>query len=439
MKIPFFSTSPIRKNITANMFGVGVQLLNQIILVPFYILFWGNELYSDWIVISALTTIFAMSDVGLNNVIQNRFSIKLSEGNYNECNSLLIDNYILVIITLILTLLGCTLFVYVYDITEVMSLHLLNRTQASFVFLILIAKVFIGMCSGIENAIYRATHNASISIYMDQIGNLAVALITLICILIKVPVTFLSVLICIPQLLLCFIKHFHSKKYYRYSLSWKDVDLTLFKIILWPSLSFMAFPIGNTIILQGYTLVVNSFFGADSVVLYNTTRTLCNFIKTFIGTLQNAVWPEYSIAYGNKDFDFMRRLHRKILKTSVFLASVIGIGLLLFGPIIYNIWTRGAICFSYSLMSVYVLVLFVESLWTSSSVTLMATNNHTKLGIVYILSSSMGISIAYIIAKMGMPLWSIVLTLVVSHCVIATYSIQAGLRLTNDSLKKIFL
>lgn len=439
MKIPFFSTSPIRKNITANMFGVGVQLLNQIILVPFYILFWGNELYSDWIVISALTTIFAMSDVGLNNVIQNRFSIKLSEGNYNECNSLLIDNYILVIITLILTLLGCTLFVYAYDITEVMSLHLLNRTQASFVFLILIAKVFIGMCSGIENAIYRATHNASISIYMDQIGNLAVALITLICILIKVPVTFLSVLICIPQLLLCFIKHFHSKKYYRYSLSWKDVDLTLFKIILWPSLSFMAFPIGNTIILQGYTLVVNSFFGADSVVLYNTTRTLCNFIKTFIGTLQNAVWPEYSIAYGNKDFDFMRRLHRKILKTSVFLASVIGIGLLLFGPIIYNIWTRGAICFSYSLMSVYVLVLFVESLWTSSSVTLMATNNHTKLGIVYILSSSMGISIAYIIAKMGMPLWSIVLTLVVSHCVIATYSIQAGLRLTNDSLKKIFL
>lgn len=65
MKIPFLGTSPIRKNITANMFGVGVQLLNQIILVPFYILFWGNELYSDWIVISALTTIFAMSDVGL--------------------------------------------------------------------------------------------------------------------------------------------------------------------------------------------------------------------------------------------------------------------------------------------------------------------------------------------------------------------------------------
>ncbi len=439
MKIPFLGTSPIRKNITANMFGVGVQLLNQIILVPFYILFWGNELYSDWIVISALTTIFAMSDVGLNNVIQNRFSIKLSEGNYKECNSLLTNNYILVAITLLLTLLGCALFVSVWDITEVMSLHLLTRAQAGFVFIMLIVKVFIGMCSGIENAIYRATHNASISVYMDQIGNLAVAITTLICIIIKVPVTILSVLICIPQLILCFIKHVHSKRYYKYSLSSKYVDLTLFRTILLPSLSFMAFPLGNTIILQGYTLVVNSFFGADSVVLYNTTRTLCNFIKTFIGTLQSAVWPEYSIAYGNKNFCLMRSLHRKILRISVLLSSIIGIGLLLLGPIVFDIWTRGAICFSYSLMSSYVLVLFVESLWTSSSVTLMATNNHTKLGLVYIFSSSIGIFIAFIVAREGMPLWSIVLTLVVSHCIIATYSIKAGLKLTNDSLKKIFV
>lgn len=52
MKHIFIGNSPIRKNLLANGFGIGVQLLNQIVLVPFYILFWGNELYSDWIVIS---------------------------------------------------------------------------------------------------------------------------------------------------------------------------------------------------------------------------------------------------------------------------------------------------------------------------------------------------------------------------------------------------
>lgn len=436
MKIPFIGNSPIRKNMTANLFGVGVQLLNQIVLVPFYILFWGNELYSDWIVISALTTIFAMSDVGLNNVIQNRFSIKLSEGEHKECNSLLTDNFLLVAITLLLTLLGCLVFVGFWDITKVMNLHLLTRTQANFVFIVLLVKVFIGMFSGIENAIYRATHNASISVYMDQIGNLVVALLTLGCILLKVPVVIMCVLICLPQAILLVVKHFHSKRYYNYKFSLFSADWPLFKSVLLPSLSFMAFPLGNTIVLQGYTLVVNSFFGADSVVLYNTTRTLCNFIKTLLGTLQGAVWPEYSIAYGKGDFSLMRHLHHKILKVTVLTSTCAGLGLLLFGSFIFKVWTHNAVEFSYTLMGVYVCALFVESLWTSSSVTLMATNNHTKLGIIYIVAASLAIALANGLLSLidGCSLALMTTSLIFMHIIIASYAINAGFKLTKDKL-----
>lgn len=436
MKHIFIGNSPIRKNLLANGFGIGVQLLNQIVLVPFYILFWGNELYSDWIVISALTTIFAMSDVGLNNVIQNRFSIKLTEGNRKECDSLLTNNFLLVAASLLITLLGCITFVGIWDITEVMNLHLLNRAQANFVFLILVVKVFVGMFSGIENAIYRATHNASISVYMDQIGNLVVALLILGCILLKVPVTIMCVLICLPQLILLLIKHFHARKYYCYHFSLFYADWPLFKSVLWPSLSFMAFPLGNTIVLQGYTLVVNGFFGADAVVLYNTTRTLCNFVKTLLGTLQNSVWPEYSIAYGKKNFARMRHLHRKILKITIAVSFCAGVGILVFGPIIYKIWTHNAVVFSYSLMGVYVVAIFIESLWTSSSVTLMATNNHTKLGITYILSASLAIALAWVMVRFDKEcsLASMTGTLILMHILIASYTIKAGFRLTKDKL-----
>lgn len=438
MKLPFVCNSPIRKTLVANGFGVGVQLFNQIVLVPFYILFWGNELYSDWIVISAITTIFAISDVGLNNVIQNRFSIKLSEGNQKECNSLLTDNFLLVAVTLMITLVGCFVFIVFWDITNVMSLHLLSREQANFVFIILLVKVFIGMFSGIENAIYRATHNASISVYMDHIGNLIVALLILVCILLKTSVTIMCVLICLPQLVLLIIKHFHSKKFYNYKFSIQSADWQLFRSVLMPSLSFMAFPLGNTIVLQGYTLVVNVFFGADSVVLYNTTRTLCNFIKTLLGTLQSSVWPEYSIAYGKADFDLMRHLHRKIIKITITISCSVGIGLLTFGPLIFRLWTHNAVEFSFSLMSVYVVALFIESLWTSSSVTLMATNNHTKLGIIYIFAASCAIGIAYILvnAISNCSLVLITSTLIIMHLIIASYTIQAGFKFTKENCIK---
>lgn len=436
MKIPFVGSSPIRKNLLANLFGVGVQLMNQIVLVPFYILFWGNELYSDWIVISALTTIFGMSDVGLNTVIQNRFAIKLSEGNKKECESLLTNNFILVVASMLLMIFFGLIFIVCFDITEVLNLHVLTRKESNCVLMILIAKVFIITFSSVEDSIYRATHKASVSIYMNQAGNLLVAVITLVCILSKMSVVLLSLLICIPQLSLTIIKYYHSKIFFSYKFKFTSADWPLFKQVLLPSLSFMSFPVGNMIVLQGYTLVVNIFFGAESVVLFNTTRTLCNFVKTLLATLQNSVWPEYSIAYGNCDYAKMRHLHRKILKVTVGVSLVICSGIMIFGPLIFKVWTRGAVEYSYTLMATYIAALFLESLWTSSSVTVMATNNHTKLGIAYITATFIAILSAVImitfVPKCSLSMMT--MTLVLMHAVLAVYVLNEGLKFTNDEI-----
>lgn len=436
MRLPLVSKSPIRKNLLANSFGIVVQLLNQIVLVPFYIIFWGNELYSDWIVLSALTTIFSISDIGLNNVIQNRFSIKLAEGKNKECDALLTNNFILIGGTLFVTLMLIMIFISTFNITDVMNIHAISKKDASIVFIILTCKVFIGMFSGVENAIYRATHNAGRSIYLDQIVNLTIGIITLSCIALRVHVVLLALLICIPQTVMIIYKHYDARKYYHYYLNIKSFDWILLKRLLVPSLSFMSFPISNSIILQGYTLIVNSFFGAESVVLFNTTRTLCNFLKAMLGTLQNSVWPEYSIAYGKKDFALMQHLHRKILKVTIYSAGIMSLGLLLFGPFIYQLWTHGRVEFSYALMATYIGVLFVESIWTSSSVTLMSTNNHTKLGIINLISSLTCLLTAILLGYHNVNLWCICLTQVLMHIIISIYTLPAGFRLTKDKISK---
>lgn len=432
MKIPFVTNSPIRKNLLANFFGIGVQLMNQIVLVPFYILFWGNELYSDWIVLSALTTIFSMSDVGLNNVIQNRFAICHSEGKKKECDSLLTNNFVLVFGSLVLFVFLSFVFCFIWDISKVMDIHQLTRWQASLVFIILIVRVFLGMMSGVASAIYKGTHNASRAIIIDNLCLLAVAIISLICMMLSVSIVLMSIVICIPYFVVLIYKQIDSRKFYDYKFSLKTFDWPLLKSILLPSLSFMSFPLGNTIVLQGYTLLVNSFFGADSVVLYNTTRTLCNFIKTFLATLQTAVWPEYSIAYGNCDYSLMRYLHRKIIKVTLIISICMGLGLLATGPFIYEIWTHGAVQFEYALMTSYIIVLIIESLWTSSSVTLMATNNHSTLGVIYIISAAISIALALVVAYLESELWLIASTLIVMNVVVGFYAISAGFRLTKD-------
>ena len=421
----------------ANLFGVGINLLNQIVLVPFYIIYWGNELYSDWIVISSLTAIFSMSDVGLNNVIQNRFSIKYSEGDMEECNALLSCNYVIVTIIFALFLILAFLYLSISDFTEHIGIRVLNHREAGLVFVLLLAKVFISMYSGIQNAIYRATHHADRAIYLDQVTFFIVVLITFIFVITKMNIVFLCSAICLPYVLLVVFKHFDSRRYFDHHISLFHFDWPLVRKMLVPSLTFMSFPAGNTIILQGFTLVVNKFFGADEVVLFNTSRTMCNFIKTLLGTIQNSVWPEYSIAYGKKDYGRMRDLHKKSLHLSVGLSLLIGIFIMVFGPFIYDLWLHGEVPFNYPLMIGLVGALIIEGTWISSSVTVMATNRHNRLGLSYVITSSLGLAIAVLIMTSQNSLPLISLPLIFIQIIMMVIALRESLILTRDNLRNL--
>lgn len=383
MKIRQSINSPIRKNILANFYGIGIVLLNQIVLVPFYIVFWGNELYSDWIVISALTSIFCLSDAGLNSVIQNRFAIKMAEGDDRECKSLLASNYtIITVVAAALIAIGLG-YVSIFDITEQMNLRVVDRLEGSKIFMLLLVQVFITMYSTIANAVYRAVHKNSIAVYMDQTAKLFIVLITLVCLYLHTSLSLLCLLLCLPNALLLIIKTIAAQRYYKYVFSFKDVNFRLIRGLLPPSLAYMLFPVANAIIGQGFTLVVNRFWVADTVVLYNTTRTMCNFLKTFLNTITNSVWPEYSIAYGKGDKPRMKSLYNKTVRISLIAAIAISVALLAAGPFVYEIWTRGKVVFEYGLMLAFLLDLNLNTIWNSGCVALISTNNHVKLGFMF--------------------------------------------------------
>lgn len=160
----------------------------------------------------------------------------------------------------------------------------------------------------------------------------------------------------------------------------------------------MSFPISNAILLQGFTLLVNKFWGSDTVVLYNTTRTMCNFIKTFLSTILHSVWPEFSIAYGKRDYATMRHLYSKAMKASFILSVLISILLLIVGPFIYTTWTHGAVQFNYPLMTAFLIVLVINTMWNTGCVALLATNNHVKFGIIDLCVTVFALFVAYFMA-----------------------------------------
>ncbi len=428
--------SAIQKNIIAFLFGIVVQLVNQILLVPLYLNYWGVNLYSDWIVLSAISSFFAMSNLGINSVTANQFAMDYSEDKNNllRCRTLLTNNYLIVIIAAIFASTISLIYISVFNIVDNLGLHEIDRFKASLIFVLLIVKVFMGMYTSVLYAIYRAFSIYHKAVYQVTVCRLLESLIILVCLLLHIDILTMVILFLVPQILVFIYTRIDTYKIFKYNFKYSERNTTLLKSMLKPSLTFMAFPMGNAIVYQGFTLIINKFFGANTVVLFNTTRALCNFIKQILQTVQNSVWPEYSVAYGKQDKERMRYLHRKAFATTTFISIIIGIFLLIFGPNIYELWTNGKIQFSYPLMISFLVVIYADTLWNTSSVCLIATNKHSETGLRYVFMACLSIILAAIIGSFSTSLPLIQYCQLIIHVPLAYYTVKKGLELTGDNL-----
>lgn len=111
-------------------------------MVPFYIEQWGVDKYADWIVLSSVSSVFSMSDIGLNTVISNQFSIKMAQGDEQYCRSLLTDNYFLLLIVSLFGIIGCLVFVNICDVNSLLGLSVLSSKTTRVVLLLLVIQIF---------------------------------------------------------------------------------------------------------------------------------------------------------------------------------------------------------------------------------------------------------------------------------------------------------
>lgn len=429
--------SAVKKNLIANFFGIGVQLFTQIIIVPLYLIFWDIDTYSDWIILTAISSFFAMSDVGLNSVTINQFVMQYADGNREECSSLLTNNYLLIFIIFILSILGTSLYVYFIDISENLGLHAISRHSATVVFLLLVSHIFIGMTSSVLDAIYRAVSLNHKAVYIGNIVRLVEGLIIITSLILHVSMIIMVIFYLLPRIISFVFKLIDTRKYFDYAFQFKFINLKLLKKVLLPSLTFMSFPLGNAMIFQGFSLIVNKYFGAEILVLYNTTRTLTSFLTQILGAILHSVWPEFSIAYGKKDIKRMRELHQKAFAVATSAALFISLFLLIFGKFIYSLWTNGKVEFNFYLMLAFVIVLIFRNIWSTSSVALMSTNKHSKMGLLYVLFSFLSVILAIIAAISYSSITLNVYCLLIIEISLCIFTLKSALKLTEDSFKNL--
>lgn len=420
------------KNIGTNGLGLFVTIFNQLLLLPIYLHCWTTEMYGDWIALSAISVFFASSDLGFTTVFTNDFVVSYTRNLHEKCRQILTNNYcflLLVFVPLTILLIG---FLWSVDLVSLLGLHSLGNASARWILLVLVIHVFLTMAGKVPNAVYRASHLAHKAFLIDNLVWLSESIIIAVALFAHLSPLAVAIGMTLPRLLILFYKFFETNRLFPYTFAWKDFSLNEVKKVVSPSVSMASFPFSNTVIMQGLSLVVNKYFGASELVLFNTTRTLTNMIKFGSSIVTTSFYPEYSLAYGEKNTTSIKKLNRYCSVASILISLAAAAVLLPFGKFIYEIWTNGKVAFSGTLMLAFLFVVMIDNYWNALMAPLVSTNKHRNLGYISLVLAALVVLIAIAIARHDTSLFIIVLIQLFLHIPMLAISIRAKNRFVRQ-------
>ena len=409
------------KNSLTNGLGLFVTIFNQIILLPLYLHFWSVEMYGDWIVLSALSQFFAASDLGFTTIFTNDFTISYAKKDYKRCSQLLSSNYAFLVLILLPVVLLCFILVYSVDVVSTLGLSFLTLFESRVVLVLLVLHVFATMIGKVPNAIYRANSKAHIAFLIDNVTWFLESLIIGLCLILNISLIWLSVLYIVPRIITFVLKIVQTNRLFRYEFRMSDVSKEYIIKAIKPSFSIASFPLSNTLILQGLSLIVNKNFGALELVLFNTTRTLANMVKFCSNIVTNSFYPEFAIEYGNQNSARLFQISRYCIYTAVIISVLSFLILLPFGNLIYDIWTNGCVVFSFPLLLSFLCVISIDNYWNARIAPLVSINEHKNLGFIAIILSIISLVISYCVAIWLHNMYLVVCCLLLMHIIMVIY------------------
>jgi O-antigen/teichoic acid export membrane protein len=163
-------------------------------------------------------------------------------------------------------------------------------------------------------------------------------------------------------------------------------------------------------------------------------RTLSRCSTQLTSAIQAPVWPELSRAHGASDRVLSRKLHRYSCQASLWISGGIAIVLALGGSRILAVWTHGKIVMDMPSFALLLAAGVVNSLWSSSMMALLATNEHGRVALFYLIVTSVSLPAACLL-MLHIKLPGAAAAMFGAEALCCAYVVKHSLALLGDSPK----
>jgi O-antigen/teichoic acid export membrane protein len=417
-----------------------INTVGQIALVPIFLGAWGDQLYGEWLTLSAAVAYMIALDFGMQNYVVNRLTQSYAKADLESYTDILHSAlyWSLVITGGALGLVGVALLFAPLD--EWFQFALTSRTIAAVVAALLAMRVLASIPQGLIAGIYRTIGEfprgrTIVNLQRVFFFVLSIAVVTAGGGLRAVAAAQMAPLLAGVGYAAWDLRRRHPE----IQLGVERRSLSLAFSLLAPSSLFFVIQLGMALTLQGSTLMVGAVLGSAAVAVFVTQRMLANLIRQVTSSITHALWPEITVLEVQRRYATLQRVHllavKFLLATSLAAAVFLHFG----GRDLFDLWTRERVTYNADLMSAFLLLLVLQTPWVVSSTLLTATNHLRLLAGCYAASGALGLGLGYLlIGPWGAP--GLVLGLLIADFTICNGCIPwAACRLIKQPLTRYAL
>jgi O-antigen/teichoic acid export membrane protein len=407
----------------------------QLVQVPVFLHYWSVNLYGEWMIVNAIPAYLAFSNIGFGSVAGNEMTMLEAAGNREGALRVFQSCWWLIAAICGATALLLTVVLLLVPVAGLLKLSVISEGDARWIILYLGLSVLLGQFEQLMGAAYTCVGRYPYGSFLKSMMSLAAFAAMMVPVALgRGPRTTALVFAAANMLGTVVFGALvrHDIPWLRYG--WQHARRSEIRRMSAPAIAFMGFPLGNALNLQGTLLVVGYALGPLDVVIFSTARTVSRVALQMVQMVNITFWPELSLAYGAKDDNLLRTLHRRACQLALAVAVVIVAAMMSFGPWFLTHWTGGHVPPSRGLLSILLLVVVCYALWSTSSTLVAATNQHQRLALYYICGTSITIVFTYLLAR-RFGLYGAAASLLISELIMNTYVLPNSLRMTHDTMR----
>lgn len=413
------------RNGLAQLLQKSSGLVEQLLLVPFFLHSWGAAYYGEWLTLMIIPTVLQLSELGFATTVANTFTVRYAGGDLTGAATIFKVGRLVVRISIVIFLMLGTIVVIGIDWFGWLDTPHIDSSSAMAAVLIALIGSSGGFYSQLYDGWYRSSRKAALSVNICT----AFSFLRIVCLAIvllagarvvgvslvasAIGLINLLVIVGVGRRLLPDVCSTDGLPP-----TWSDIRFLLRKGV---AFLFMG-AAWQIVLFQGTTLIVRFLLGPEAVATFNTARSLTRSANKLVAIVSLSIFPDFQYEFAAGRGQVARRMFLFGLSVISMLALSAVIVLAFLGLPFYSFWTQGKLDLPAAVWWVMLGSGLLNSQWWLAAMAFRAANQPEKVAIVATLGSLAGVVASYLLGLgyglVGVALGTLLFELLMTLCVL---------------------